>query len=234
MAGVFTFGVAAIIAGGSSTFAEGLHKGEKPLKSFKNEQTGVVVEVFAANPEETEKVKKEQGWEDGEVETVKNPKAQEATEKSDLQEAVASAFNNGFNTIVENLGTITAKASTGWDLVGTEYWLMDGGYSKTHYDTIWNSTGGDYMFRMPAHNDSVLYSGTTPTMSVWLYEDDGSLGDDTVAGFTVKPSSYTLDYVARAIGGYVDGTNGYAEFYTTHNTNYNVSGGAISNVRYYD
>lgn len=117
--------------------------------------------------------------------------------------------------------------TSGWDLVGTEYWNMTGDANKAEWDTTWHSHGGDYMFRIPAH----AAMGTTwPAGHVDLWEYDPADNDDAVVGFDFGPSNFASDYVVRGIGAYYDGADGYAEFYTVHRANYTVSGGKIDNV----
>ncbi|RBP84039.1 hypothetical protein DFO70_1652 [Cytobacillus firmus] len=59
-----------VLIGAGNPTTEEFHQGEKPLKVFKSESTGVEVEVHATNPEEAEKIKKEQGWTDNEPVTI--------------------------------------------------------------------------------------------------------------------------------------------------------------------
>jgi hypothetical protein len=132
----------------------------------------------------------------------------------------------------EETGLRVAALSAGWDLVGSEGWVMNGNYLDTRIDGIYYSTGGDYMFRVPAHL-STWKSGTLALCDVTLYEYDETNADEIVAGFTVKPSGVAYDYIVRSIGSYVDGTNGKAEFYTTHSSNYKVVNEYFT-VGYYD
>jgi hypothetical protein len=216
------------------------HKGEKPLKTFKYEKTGVIVEVYATNPEDTDKVKKETGWKDGEVEIIKEPlekskdreevlkdkdKAKDATKSKPI-----SLLNSSINFLEKNFETSKAYADAGvWDLVGSEWWFMDGN-GGINYEQVYGSHGGDYMFRVPANSRLWGSSGA----SAYLMEEDPVLADDSVAAFTVVPSSYSLDYVVRGISSYCDGTDGIAEFYTKHYANYAVSGNYIKSVQYFD
>lgn len=65
--GVLALGV--LIGAGNPT-EEKFHQGETPLKVYKSESTGVQAEVHAANPEDAEKIKEEQGWTDNEPVTI--------------------------------------------------------------------------------------------------------------------------------------------------------------------
>lgn len=160
------------------------HIGEKPIKSFKDKDTGVVVDVYESPKEE-----------------------------------------------VSALNTFSIASTSGWDFVGSEWWTMNGDYNY-YWDSIYHSTGGDYMFRVPAHSSS---SGKLlQQSSVILYENDGAGKNTKVASWTVVPRSVSYDYIVRGIGGYVDGTNKKAEFHTRHHSAYKVSGGSIPSIKYYD
>jgi len=162
-------------------YQQEFHAGEKPLKSFKDSKTGVVVDVY-------------------------------------------ESFTN------EPVSEFTSLVASGtWNLVGTDYWTMNGNGSF-YWDALYNSTGGDYMFRVPAHSSSTGLADA----AVILYESDGSGINTKVTQWEVKPQSVSYDYVVRGIGSYVDGSDNRAEFHTYHESGYNVSGGVLSNVRYYD
>ncbi|RBP84040.1 hypothetical protein DFO70_1653 [Cytobacillus firmus] len=213
--------------------AKEFHQGEKPLKVFKSEATGIEVEVYASNPDDAGKIKKEQGWKDNEP--VKIMKDKDKAKNNEVKTSFNNAINATRSSLINNFGTIKASAHTdtgGWDVVGTEKWIMDK-YWDLQTDTIWHSHGGDYMFRLPAHTSSgATGNGADPVGYAELYEDDGSLGDDYVGSWNYYPSSYSIDYIVRNIGSFVDGS--YAEFYTTHAGNYSPPYGRIENVKYYD
>lgn len=240
------FVVAAIMFGGGSVFADEFHKGEKPLKTYISEETGVITEVYAANPEEAEKVKKEQGWSEHKVEKVKKFKFKDGIkEQSETEAKVSAVLGDLTFAFIQNFGTIKASAHTdtaAFDLVGQEQWLVNGDWSKIQHDTEWHSHGGDYMFRLPAHSARSVFSnspshGTTPHGYVQLWEMDVT-GGDYVTAWNFFPSQYELDYVVRGIDSFRDGIPSQAEFKTQHNANYTTGtttiDASIGSVRYYD
>lgn len=177
----FASGVGAQEKDKSPKYKQEFHVGEKALKTFKDKDTGVVVDVYES--------------------FINEPAA-------DFPSLVAS-------------GT--------WNLVGTDYWTMNNN-GNFYWDALYNSTGGDYMFRVPAHSSSTGLADA----AVILYENDGAGVNTRVTSWEVKPQSVSYDYVVRSIGGYVDGSDNRAEFHTYHESGYYVSGGTISNVKYYD
>ncbi len=118
-----------------------------------------------------------------------------------------------------------------WGRVGTDAWTVDGtGATKT--DGIHQSTGGDYMLRVPGHHATAYPNGLAGDfMDVTLWEDDGASGDDKVTEFAVIEYPTTRDYVTRNLDGYIDGIPFEAEFYTTHKAWYKASN---LSVNYFD
>lgn len=135
-------------------------------------------------------------------------------------------------------GMMTTMSTSGWEPVGTDYWLLDGNLNSVHTDAMFHSSGGDYMFRIPAFSgkSSGYPAGFVGQIDLW--EDDGtSSSDDIVTHWTFKPESESYDYIVRDIGNFVDGTNDLAEFYTRHQANFWNTGtadGRINDVTYYD
>lgn len=111
--------------------------------------------------------------------------------------------------------------SSGWDYLGTEKWIMNGDINSKQTDTIYPSTGGDYMFEMPSHGVNSV-NGSSPWIEIGLYEADPypDLDDKVTSWNMLAPYVYGYDYVVRDIGHYVDGADKKAEFYTIHAANY--------------
>jgi hypothetical protein len=210
------------------------HAGEKPLKSYKSEATGVVIDVYAANPADADKIRKERGWKEDEPVKIMHDK--DKATANDTTSVVASTLGKATAGLINAFAPITAHASTGWDLVGTEYWLLSGSYSKVEVDAIHKSTGGDYEVRIPGFAER----GSTPYLGKISFREKDPDGnpDDYVGELEWYPSIYTTDYVMRDISHFADvEADGIAEFYTMHQANfYNAatSDGRINNVQYFD
>ena len=207
------------------------NKGEKPVHVYKDAQTGVYIEVYAVNPAERGLLMKEQNWKENDSIEVTGKDAK--PNKDDLKiEKALQGLTTGF---IKNFGTIKAEAGTdtsGWDLVGTEYWLMYADIVNQQRDTTWHSHGGDYSFVLPAHS---AYS--SPQTSDWgtavLWDNDGGVSaDDRIGQVDYSPSSYERRYTYTGMSAWLDGAE--LEPYTVHQQTYAPYGNSLSNVRYYD
>lgn len=210
------------------------HQGEKPARVFKDAQTGVYTEVYASDPKEREALMKEQGWTEKDPILIVNKEKNKKTKGKfeDTLESLSAGLINTFGTITASAGTDTS----GWDWVGTEYWLMYANKDRVERDTTWHSHGGDYMFRLPAHSYTSLQSGASrPLGAATLFDYDGGLnttGDDYITEWEYYPSAYNVDYSVSGMSNFLDG--GEAEPYTTHRQNYAVYDNKLYNVKYYD
>lgn len=208
---------------------------QKPVRTFVNEENGVTVSVYPADPKDRATLLKETGWKDGEVETVKG-KGKTITEK--LGVAVNKTAQGVTDSLVDNLGTKKVSAHTdtsGWDLIGQEYWLMYANYTKVERDTTWHSHGGDYKFRLPGHTVETLQSGFKEALGeANLYDYDPTNGDDWITAWTYYPVSIATDYVVSGMSNFRDGTNNEVEAYTTHQQSYSTKGNVLQPVSYYD
>ena len=129
-------------------------------------------------------------------------------------------------------GSLTFAGDGVWNQVGSESWILNN-TGVWRQDSVYLSTGGDYMIRIPAHTRT---SGMGNSIHVLLLEDDIAQ-DDTVSDFYTNAlnSSKSCDYVVSGINAYLDGplVNGmnHAELYTKHNSEYN---GSSPTVKYFD
>ncbi|MBT2687775.1 hypothetical protein J7I93_06260 [Bacillus sp. ISL-47] len=81
--------------------AKEFHQGEKPLKVYKSEATGVEVEVYASNPEDAEKIKKEKGWTDNEP--VKIMKDKDKAKKSEKKQPSTKLLTQPLQVLLTTL-----------------------------------------------------------------------------------------------------------------------------------
>lgn len=218
----------------NKTVNDGDFKYGKPLKVYISESTGVRVEVHAQNAVDAKGIRKERGWTDNEpVEIIQDKKDSAKTNNFIEPKKNLSKTKNFIEpiknrSIMQPLGVDTS----GWDLVGSEYWTVNFSYSW-YYDTIWHSHGGDYEFVIPAHSQNG--QTTNPYGRVQLFESDPSIDpDEFVAEWDFAPSKYNIEYIVRGISNFVDGDDNLAEFYTYHKSWYATSSGRIDGVKYYD
>ncbi|ASV70247.1 MULTISPECIES: hypothetical protein [Cytobacillus] len=208
----------------SRTVTDSDYKYGKPLKIYESEATGIQVEVHASNPEEAKQIKQVNGWSDNEhIEIMKDKSKLEQTQQYVDPEKDLPSIQPQHND------------TPGWDLVGTEYWIME--YTgKIQVDTVWHSHGGDYKFTLPGHFAAiVLNNKATGTAELW--ENDPLNPDDYVTSWRYKPVYYDVDYIIRGISKFTDGSNKLAEFYTTHWGNYSEEkdgSSKLQGVKYYD
>ncbi|MBD7939563.1 MULTISPECIES: hypothetical protein [Cytobacillus] len=196
------------------------------LEVFQSESTGVRGEVRAVNAEEAIIAKEEVGYPDKvtKVKIIKDKDASLETHKHPGNENLEKFENESLlpNPTIKPFG----KDTSGWDLVGTEYWKINFSWQT---DTVWHSHGGNYSVLIPKHNN---FKNETV---IRLYDHDPNFNKDEFIGTkTVTTSTKVATRVTwSGLNNYIDGDNKLVETYTMH-YNYYVLGENLQNVRYYD
>ncbi|MEH6987321.1 hypothetical protein [Cytobacillus firmus] len=200
------------------------------LEIFQSEATGTRGEVRALNAKEAKIARKEEGL-PNKVTTVKIIKDKNIA--SENQKHPGNENLEKYSLQVKNRGTGTITPfgtdTSGWDLVGTEYWLINMSWQT---DTVWHSHGGDYSVVIPPHYQSEHAFG-----EVRLYDHDSDFNNDEFIGAKrfYPSNSVSKRYTWSGLSSYIDGDNKLVETYTKHYTNYFLPGDSrLYNVKYYD
>jgi hypothetical protein len=117
------------------------------------------------------------------------------------------------------------KRTSGWDYVGAFDWntTLGTGNQLTQSGNIKyiESTGGSFRIDVTNHAfHHYLYSSSSPSLLVQLYEYDPVGGDDYVGYWRIPASSTVTHLDISNADAYKDGVNGRAEFYIKTSTNY--------------
>ncbi|NRG48338.1 hypothetical protein HRF87_27015 [Bacillus sp. CRN 9] len=207
---------------------DGTEGNDTLLEVFQSESTGIRGEVRALNAEEANIAKEELGYSDKvtKVKIVKDKDASSEPQKHPGNENLEKFKNQSL--LLKPTGKVTPLGTdtSGWDLVGTEYWVINFSWQT---DTVYHSHGGNYSVLIPPHNRK------NGQATVRLYDHDPDFNNDEFIGVhTVKPSASVSTRVTwSGLNNYTDGDNGLAETYTKHYTTY-VLGENLQNVKYYD
>lgn len=128
--------------------------------------------------------------------------------------------------------------SAGWDYIGNDLFYLPkqtvGGGAYQQEGDIHYSTGGGYKILIPAQDIDIYPSSPyTPAITIELWEDDGTYGDDYIKTWVIYPKTYAQSVSIDTADKWVDGLNGYAEFYIKATFNYSVTGDQTW-IRFYD